>query len=286
MMRRPAVAGYFYEGRKEALLEQIKGCFLSPHGPGELPDPSGPESSTIPPPVLVSPHAGYMYSGPVAAYGYLELSRRRKPKTVVVVGPNHYGIGTDVSIYPGGRWLTPLGEVEVDRELAAKLAEQSHIFSLDEVSHTREHSIEVQVPFLQFIYSRVLFRFLPICMLDQSREAAMEVGRALAEVIADPQDFVVIASSDFTHYEPHDEAVRRDMPVIERILALDVEGFYREMERRDATLCGYGAIAAVMEYAKRKGYTRSKLLKYATSGDVSGDRSSVVGYASIAFYRE
>ena len=284
MRRRPAVAGYFYEGRRDALLEQIKGCFLSPHGPGELPDPEGPETSSIPPPVLVSPHAGYMYSGPVAAHGYLELSRRRRPRTVVVVGPNHYGIGTEVSIYPGGHWITPLGEVEIDRELASHLAELSQVFSLDELSHSREHSIEVQVPFLQFVYRRG-FKFLPVCMLDQSREVAEEVGRALAEAITDPEDFVVIASSDFTHYEPHDEAVRRDMPVIERILALDVAGFYREMERMDATLCGYGAIAAVMEYARRKGYVVSKLLKYATSGDTSGDRSSVVGYASIAFYK-
>ncbi len=284
MRRRPAVAGYFYEGRRDALLEQIKGCFLSPHGPEELPDPEGPETSSIPPPALVSPHAGYMYSGPVAAHGYLELSRRRRPRTVVVVGPNHYGIGTEVSIYPGGHWITPLGEVEIDRELASHLAELSQVFSLDELSHSREHSIEVQVPFLQFVYRRG-FKFLPVCMLDQSREVAEEVGRALAEAIPHPEDFVVIASSDFTHYEPHDEAVRRDMPVIERILALDVAGFYREMERRDATLCGYGGIAAVMEYARRKGYIGSKLLKYATSGDVSGDRSSVVGYASIAFYK-
>ncbi|MDJ0274869.1 MAG: AmmeMemoRadiSam system protein B [Aigarchaeota archaeon] len=285
MRRSPAVANYFYEGRRDALLEQVRGCFLSPHGPGELPDPKGPDVSTRVPPVLVSPHAGYMYSGPVAAHGYLELSRCRRPRTVVVVGPNHYGIGTDVSVYPGGRWITPLGEVEVDRELAAVLAETSQVFSLDELSHSREHSIEVQVPFLQFVYGDG-FRFVPICMLDQSRETAEEVGRALAEAITNPEEVVVIASSDFTHYEPHDEAVRRDMPVIERILELDVAGFYREMERREATLCGYGAIAAVMEYSRRKGYAKARLLKYATSGDVSGDRSSVVGYASIAFYKD
>ncbi|MCS7095343.1 MAG: AmmeMemoRadiSam system protein B [Thaumarchaeota archaeon] len=282
MKRRPAVASFFYSGTKQSLLEEIRRCFLSPHGPGELPE--RPMTSGEPVPVLISPHAGYMYSGPVAAHGYLELSKKKRPKTVVVVGPNHYGIGTDVSLYPGGYWSTPLGDIEIDRELVGRLASSSDIFSLDELSHKEEHSIEVQVPFVQFVFGENI-KFVPICMLDQSREAALEVGRALAAVIESPEEFAVIASSDFTHYEPHEEATRRDMAVISRILELDVDGFYSTMKTEYATLCGYGPIAAIIHYSRLKSYTKSKLLKYATSGDTGGDRSSVVGYASISFSR-
>ncbi|MCS7127172.1 MAG: AmmeMemoRadiSam system protein B [Thaumarchaeota archaeon] len=282
MRRRPAVASFFYAGTRESLLEEIRSCFLSPHGPGRLAE--RPPTSGDPAPVLISPHAGYVYSGPVAAHGYLELSKRRRPRTVLVVGPNHYGIGSDVSIYPGGRWSTPLGDIEIDGELVSRLAAASDIFTLDEVSHEREHSIEVQVPFIQFVYGEGV-KLVPVCMLDQTKEAAVEVGRALAEAIERPEEVAVIASSDFTHYEPHEEAVRRDSAVISRILNLDVDGFYRTMREVDATLCGYGPIAAVMYYAKLKSFAKTRLLKYATSGDTSGDRSSVVGYASIAFDR-
>ncbi|MEN3047284.1 MAG: AmmeMemoRadiSam system protein B [Candidatus Caldarchaeales archaeon] len=282
MRRRPAVASFFYAGTRESLSEEIRSCFLSPHGPGRLAERPPPSGDPVP--VLISPHAGYVYSGPVAAHGYLELSKRRRPRTVVVVGPNHYGIGSDVSIYPGGKWSTPLGDIEVDVELVSRLAAASDVFTLDEVSHEREHSIEVQVPFIQFVYGEGI-KFVPVCMLDQTKEAAIEVGRALAAAVERPEEVAVIASSDFTHYEPHEEAVRRDSAVISRILNLDVDGFYRTMREVDATLCGYGPIAAVIQYAKLKSFTRARLLKYATSGDTGGDRSSVVGYASIAFDR-
>ncbi|MCS7146054.1 MAG: AmmeMemoRadiSam system protein B [Aigarchaeota archaeon] len=277
--RRPAVAGYFYESSAEGLRRQIERCFTSKNGPGALPSKGGSE----PPVTLISPHAGYMYSGPVAAHGFALASRMPVPETVVVVGPNHHGEGTEVSIYPPGSWVTPLGEVEIDAELSNRLIEESDLISMDEISHIYEHSIEVQLPFLQYIYGRV--KFVPICMLNQSIEAAQHVGEVLAKTIDRSEKCLVVASSDFTHYEPHDEAVRRDMPVIERILKLDVEGFYTEMRDRRATLCGYGAIGALIWYARLKGYTEARLLKYATSGDTSGDKSSVVGYASIAFLR-
>ncbi|MCS7117507.1 MAG: AmmeMemoRadiSam system protein B [Thaumarchaeota archaeon] len=282
MKRRPAVASFFYAGTRQSLLEEVRSCFLSPHGPGELPEKPKPHGD--PTPVLISPHAGYVYSGPVAAHGYLELSKRRRPGTVIVVGPNHYGIGTDVSLYPGGYWSTPLGDIELDKELIGRLASASDVFSLDELSHEEEHSIEVQVPFVQFVFGEDV-KFVPICMLDQSKEAALEVGRALAEAVKSPEEVAVIASSDFTHYEPHEEAKRRDMAVISRILELDIDGFYRTMREVGATLCGYGPIAAIIQYSKLKSYTKSRLLKYASSGDTGGDKSSVVGYASIAFDR-
>lgn len=277
--RYPAVAGYFYESDPERLRRQIEHCFTSVHGPGSKPSKGGMN----PPTILISPHAGYMYSGPVAAHGFSQASKAPPPKTVVVIGPNHHGEGTEVSIYPPGQWVTPLGEVDIDSELANRIVEASDLISMDEYSHLYEHSIEVQLPFIQYVFGHV--RFLPICMLNQSIEAAQHVGEVLAKVIDRPGDYLVIASSDFTHYEPHEEAVRRDRAVIEKILQLDIEGFYTEMRDKKATLCGYGAIGALLSYARLKGYTTSMLLKYATSGDTSGDKSSVVGYASIAFLR-
>lgn len=278
--RYPAVAGYFYESSPDRLRKQIEECFKSRHGPGSTPtSKGGPE----PPMALISPHAGYMYSGPVAAHGFALASKGPVPETIVVLGPNHHGEGTEVSIYPPGTWVTPLGEVDIDSPLSSRLIEESDLISMDEISHVYEHSIEVQLPFLQYVFGRV--KFVPICMLNQSIEAAQHVGEALAKVIDKPESCLVIASSDFTHYEPHDEAVRRDRAVIDKILRLDIEGFYTEMRDRGATLCGYGAIGALMRYAELKGYREARLLKYATSGDTSGDRSSVVGYASIVFLR-
>ncbi|MCS7142526.1 MAG: AmmeMemoRadiSam system protein B [Aigarchaeota archaeon] len=278
--RRPAVAGLFYESTARSLADQIRACFRSPLGPGE--EPSG-EVRGGPLPVLISPHAGYVYSGPVAAHGYLLLGKLPRPKRIVVIGPNHFGIGSEVSIYPSDAWLTPLGEARIDTEMAYRISRTSDIFSLDEFSHSREHSIEVQVPFLQYIYGEITF--VPILMLDQSMEAALHVGEALSDAVDDVDGTLVVATTDFTHYEPHDEAVRRDLPVIDQLIEADVVGFYREMERRNASLCGYGAAAASLVYAARKGFKRGRLLKYATSGDVTGDKRSVVGYASIVYER-
>lgn len=277
--RKPAAAGTFYEASRDELLMQISSCFESPHGPQKLPR-SMPEMEA-PPPIIVSPHAGYMYSGPVAAHGYYELSIRKKPESIIIIGPNHYGIGTDVSIYPRDSWLTPLGEAKIDTQLVTKLSNSSEIFSLDEFSHVEEHSIEVQIPFLQYVYGEI--KFVPICILDQSILVARSVGEILAEVISEPEKILVVASSDFSHYVSHDEALRRDMPVIEKILKLNIDGFYQEIGSRKASLCGYGPIGVIMSFAQKIGYRTSKLLKYATSGDITGEKHSVVGYASIMF---
>ncbi len=277
--RMPAAAGTFYEADKDELLLQISSCFASPHGPGQR--PGAFKETNMPPPVLISPHAGYMYSGPVAAFGYFELYSRKRPESIIVIGPNHSGMGTDVSIYPHGTWTTPLGEASIDKHLVNKLLSVSDIFSLDEFSHIEEHSIEVQLPFIQYVYGEI--KFVPICMLNQSIGVAKTVGRALAEAIREPEKILLVASSDFSHYLPHEEAIKRDLPVIEKILSLDVDGFYQEIRNRKASLCGYGPIAAVMTFADKIGYRSAKCLKYSTSGDITGDKSAVVGYASIIF---
>jgi MEMO1 family protein len=275
--RSPAVAGMFYPSSAASLKKQIEECFLHSIGPGKL--PSGKINKRSHPLALISPHAGYVYSGPVAAHGYLELDGRSRPRTVVVIGPNHYGIGMDVSIYPDGVWVTPLGEVKIDSQLGRELAELSDIFSLDELSHAREHSIEVQIPFLQYVLGD--FSFLPICMLDQSIEVSLEVGRALAELLKERTGIMLVASTDFTHYEPHQVAVKKDSIALDNIRKLDVETLYRVLREVDISMCGYGPVSAVLEASRRLGASKAELLKYATSGDITGDKSSVVGYASL-----
>lgn len=274
--RVPAVAGMFYPSSPDALRRDIERCFLHRMGPGRLPKRFDGETRPL---FLISPHAGYMYSGPVAAHGYLQLESRVKPEIVVVLGPNHYGIGSSVSIYPGGEWITPLGSIKVDDAFAAELAEISYTFTLDEISHTREHSIEVQLPFLQYILGD--FKFVPICILDQSLETCIDVGRALAEALGKRKSFVVVASTDLTHYEPDEVAKRKDEMALEKIVELDSEGLYDVISEHDISMCGYGPVAAILEASRRLGARKVEVLKYATSGDITGDRDAVVGYASI-----
>jgi len=272
----PAVAGMFYPSSPESLKAEIEHSFLHRIGPGRLPRKPGGDRN---PPSLISPHAGYVYSGPVAAHGYLQLENRIKPETVVILGPNHYGVGSPVSIYPSGEWVTPLGSVKVDEKLALKLAEISDVFTLDEFSHSREHSIEVQVPFLQYVLGE--FKVLPICILDQSLETCIEVGGALAEALKNYRSFLLVASTDLTHYEPDEIAKQKDEMALQRIVELDVEGLYEVIRRHEISMCGYGPVAAVLEASKRLGASESEVLRHATSGDITGDRGAVVGYASI-----
>jgi AmmeMemoRadiSam system protein B len=227
---------------------------------------------------IVVPHAGYYYSGPVAAHAYKELAEDGMVDTAVILGPNHTGYGYPVSLWAGGSWSTPLGEVEVDKKLAQRLL--GDVIEADEIAHIHEHSIEVQLPWLQYLYGKV--RIVPITMLAQDIETARIVGKSIGQA---GDNLIVIASSDLTHYEPHSVAMEKDSSVIEAIIALDEEELYERCERLGCTMCGYGPVAAAIVAAKEmKGKTAS-LLKYATSGDTSGDFSRVVGYGSIVIRR-
>ena len=271
----PAVAGMFYPSSEEELRKEIERSFLHEIGPGRLPRTSEKKRR---PPALIAPHAGYMYSGPVAAHAYLQLEDRGVG-TAIVLGPNHYGVGTPVSIYPEGEWITPLGAIEVDRDLAVKLAKLSDVFSLDEMSHEREHSIEVQLPFLQYVLGE--FKLVPICVLDQSLETSIRVGEALSEVLKRREDLLLVASTDMTHYEPQERAKEKDSKAIAEISSLNVDGLYRTIIENDISMCGYGPVAAIIHACRKAGASGAELLKYATSGDVTGDYSSVVGYAAL-----
>jgi MEMO1 family protein len=280
LIRRPAVAGQFYEGDAEALKSQLKSCFLSNLGPGKLPTPnlhSQPRRLAG----LICPHAGYMYSGPVAASAYFELAKDGLPDTVVILGPNHTGYGSALSLVREGSWRTPLGEVTIDSEVANAILKETSLVDADELAHKYEHSIEVQLPFLQFLYGSA-FKFVPICFQMQDFDSSLEVGRALVEVL-DTKNAVVIASSDMTHYEPVKTASAKDQAALKSIVEMDAKGFYQTVEKQNITACGYAPITSLITFADGINVKDAKLLSYHNSGDVSGDYSSVVGYAAVSF---
>jgi len=278
-IRRPRVAGSFYEGNAESLKAQIKNCFLQEFGPKKHPKVN--ENGLREILGLVCPHAGYMFSGAVAANAYYELASDGKPDTVVILGPNHTGYGSALSLMNEGFWRTPLGDVEIDAETANRIVQETRLVDVDELAHRFEHSIEVQLPFLQYLYGSG-FKFVPICFQMQDLSSAVEVGKALVEVLAS-KNAVVIASSDMTHYEPQANAAAKDMAALKAVEAMDEKRFYSIIETRNVTACGYGPIATVITAAKGLGAKEAKLLCYKSSGDVTGDYSSVVGYAAVSF---
>lgn len=274
-VRTPAVAGMFYPSEKNKLTKLIEDCFLHKFGPGEKP-PKKLESKIF---GVICPHAGFVYSGPIACNSLYSISSE-SPELFIIIGPNHWGIGRSVATMKDCEWQTPLGNVEVDSESAEEISQLSKTIEPDYFSHTREHSIEVQIPILQNIFSN--FKILPILLVNQSKEVAKDVGLAIAK-IARKKNVMIIGSSDFTHYEPNEFAHEQDMALIEPILEMDVDKFYDVLQKRKVSACGYGAIASTIIACKDLGAIKGELLKYATSGDVTGDMSSVVGYGSIVF---
>ncbi len=262
-MRQPAVAGQFYPLRPENLEKELARCF------------EGLEIRERNVIGAVCPHAGYVYSGKVAAHAYATLP---KANTYVILGPNHTGYGSAVAV-SRETWKTPLGSVEVDVELADRFL--GSIIDVHELAHKYEHSIEVQLPFLQYRFGND-FKILPICMGMQDEETAIEVGNLIGRLVsASGKKVVFIASSDFTHYQSAKLAKEIDNEVISAILNLDIPGMYDRLYRRNASVCGYGTIAAMLTASKILGGSRATLLNYSNSGEISGDLNAVVGYAAI-----
>jgi len=279
--RKPSVSGIFYSSNKEQLVDELKGCFTNKiFGPGRLP-PSDQVRKIY---GMVSPHAGYLYSGSVAANGYYSVSSS-KFNNVILVGPNHYGLGSSVATTMNGIWESPIGDVMVNPQVAKDIASRAASMDFDEFAHSRDHCLEVQIPFLLFATEK--FRIVPIILTNQDEYLALELGSAISDTVNDciskGDEFMLIASSDFTHYESNSEAHRKDSQLIKSILSLDITAFYYTLRQYNVSACGYGAIATVMVAAKNLGATRGELIRYATSGDVTGDKSSVVGYSSILF---
>ena len=277
-VRRPCQAGAFYAGTEESLRDEIKKSFLHRLGPGKLPELNVMGERKIV--ALVCPHAGYMYSGPVASNGYCSLALDGKPDTLVILGPNHTGLGSGVSIMTEGSWSTPLGEARIDTELASAILKHSKLVDIDDSAHAQEHSIEVQLPFLQYVLGEK-FQFVPICMMMQNLKTSVEVGEALAKAL-EGKNGVILASSDMTHYEPQKTAEKKDQLAINAILKLDEAELQSVVESRSISMCGYGPVTAAVKASKILGAKEAKLLSYKTSGDITGDYSAVVGYASIA----
>jgi AmmeMemoRadiSam system protein B len=264
MIRESAVAGQFYPGRATQLQAQVT----------SLLDRSRPPSEAV---AAVVPHAGYGYSGPVAGAVFGRLSI---PETVVLLGPNHTGLGAPVSVWASGAWRTPLGEVEVDEALATALLKHFPPATSNEAAHRGEHSLEVQLPFLQVLRPGV--RILPIALAVDALATLLRLGEAFADLVAaHPRSVLLVASTDMTHFQPQEVAERQDRLALERVLAIDPEGLWQVVLENDISMCGYMPTAAVLAYARARGATAAELVRYETSGDRTGDRRSVVGYAGV-----
>ncbi|MEM3281696.1 MAG: MEMO1 family protein [Candidatus Micrarchaeaceae archaeon] len=273
MLRHPAVAGTFYPNDPASIRKFISNAI-------EEANLNVDASNAL---SFVAPHAGYIYSGRIAAYTYKavrDMLSRRKIDTFVIIGPNHTGYGAPVAI-SGKDWETPLGVVKNDIELSNKIAEHRFV-TIDDDAHEYEHSVEVQLPFLQMVAKEPKCTF--ICMGDQSLEAS----RALSSAIMDASNalgrsIAVIASSDFNHYESAKTAEKKDLPAIEYLTKLDYISFNSEISRSGDTACGYGPITVAAITAIERKAKKGILLKYGNSGDETKDYSSVVAYASIIF---
>ena len=267
MIRRAAVAGTFYP-EKEAILRRSVEDLL--------------EAGTVAQSAraAVVPHAGYLYSGRVAGAVY---SRLRVPETVVIHGPNHTGLGAGVAIMTYGEWETPLGPVPLDTELAQAIQSHSTSIEEDHVGHLREHSIEVQLPFLVTKCPRV--RIVPICLFSAEWPICQEVGTAVAAAVREVgRPVLLLASTDMSHYVSAEVAETRDGKALEAILALDGKRLHDTVRRERVSMCGFHPTAATLIAARELGVERAELIRYATSGDVTGDYSSVVGYAGLILW--
>lgn len=270
-MREPRFAGYFYPRYRKDLESMLASFF----------EEARKNLKKIDKKVigLVVPHAGFIYSGKTASFGYFHLPT--KIKTAVIIGPNHTGYGKKVSVYSKGKWKTPLGEVEIDEELSREIIENSRYAEEDEIAHMEEHSIEVQIPFLQYLYGNS-FKIVPICLMDQSEEVAEDLSESILKT---KKDFIIISSSDLTHYEDYKSVVRKDETIIEAIKSINLKNFYLTLRKIKATACGYGAIATLISITEKLN-GKIELVKYSTSAETSRDYEHVVGYASLISYIE
>ncbi|MFH1054897.1 MAG: AmmeMemoRadiSam system protein B [Candidatus Altiarchaeota archaeon] len=269
MIRRPAVAGQFYSGSTRGLMGEVGSCIES--GVQKV-DALG----------IVSPHAGLMYSGKVAGAVY---SRINMPGTFIIIGPDHHGLGAEFSIATEGVWRTPLGDVQVDSLLAKEVYKHSKHLKVDPFAQEREHSLEVQVPFMQYFSKD--FQIVPINLRhyapdDSFLRICEDIGNSIADVVSKVNMRVtIVASTDLTHYESQDAAKKNDKAALDAILALDAKRLFKEVGDRDISMCGYAPVAAMLTACKRLGATKAELVKYMTSGDTTGDYSAVVGYGGV-----
>ena len=266
MLRTAVVAGQFYSGNKERLLSDIEALMVA----------ATPEPSIA----LMSPHAGYVYSGAVAGKTFSQV---KIPKEVIILGPNHHGRGHAAAVYAHGAWETPLGRVEIASSLAERLLAECSMATDDYTAHIDEHSLEVQVPFLQCVSPGV--QIVPLCIDRLPLNTLLALGDGLARVISSCEEPpLLVASTDMTHYEAGEIAREKDSLALDRVLALDPEGLYEVVYENKISMCGVLPTVVMLRAALVLGATRAELVAYSNSGDVTGDQSSVVGYAGVRVF--
>ena len=258
-------------------MENLKFLFTGPLGPGQVPEVGEYDPSLV---GLISPHAGFTYSGQASAWGYAEAGNHGPRDLIVILGPNHRGSGSGISFPESEIWQTPLGEVEIDKGIEMEIARRFKSIDFDEAAHREEHSIEIQLPFLQFIYGNN-FKLIPISMWLYDLQLAKQLGSAIARAVSGRR-FMVIASSDMSHYVPSKVAAERDSLTLKEICELDEDGTWNASQRYES-LCGSAPVVSAIAAAKELGAKGGRILKYYHSGDVTGDSSAVVGYSSVAF---
>lgn len=263
-VRQPAVAGRFYPGDRAVLLDELS-SYLSP------------SQSPRPAVGCIVPHAGYVYSGQVAGAVFADIE---VPRRCLILCPNHTGRGRPLAIMSQGSWQTPLGSVDIDSQLAESLKQEFPLLNEDSDAHRSEHAIEVELPFLQ--QRRPHLTLVPIALGTGQFEVLEKLGQAVGGVLkAQNEPTLIVASSDMNHYESDRVTRVKDHKAIDRILALDARGLYDVVTREDVSMCGFGPGIVMLTAAKVLGATSAELVRYATSGDVSGDREMVVGYAGV-----
>ena len=273
-VRQPAVAGRFYPANAQHLRAEVE-TYTTARA-----DASAKSEPRIRALGCVVPHAGYVYSGHVAGAVYRRLDL---PRRLVILCPNHTGVGEPLAIMSEGSWHTPLGDVPIDEAMANELKSRMSLLAEDQEAHRYEHALEVQLPFLQVLAPG--FQFVPITVGTSNFEVLSALGVVIGSVAAEADGPVlVIASSDMNHYESDDVTRVKDRRAIDQILALDPRGLYETVHQASISMCGYGPAVVMLTAAKKLGATQAELVRYATSGDVSGDRDMVVGYAGIAVY--
>lgn len=264
MKRRPAVAGQFYPSSRSELTKQVEGFI----------DKKAEKARAV---GLVSPHAGLMYSGGVAGAVY---SRIEFPHTFIIMGPNHTGLGSPVSIMSSSEWQMPTGELNIDSSIASRIKEKMNIVEEDSMAHRMEHSLEVQLPFILYYSSTV--NIVPITLMIDSLDLCHALGDTLAEVIRKAAyPVTIIASSDMSHYETDTTARAKDKKAIERIVDMDPEGLYHTVRKEKISMCGVVPVTTMLFAARKLGAKEAVLVKYMTSGETSGDYDYVVGYSGI-----
>ena len=267
MLRSPAVAGTFYPGQPEVLSALVRECL-----------PLEGKIAPAPFRACLVPHAGYVYSGRVAGAVY---SRLVFPRRIILLGVRHFPYGEEAAILSEGAWRTPLGDAPIDRELAGRIAESCPVLVEDAVAHENEHSLEVQIPFLQVLHPG--FRFVPIALGTLDFAAVASVGQALGKILSAENDVLLLTTSDFNHYEDQATTLRKDQLAIDRILTGDAKGLFDVCRKQKISMCGLGPTVAMLTALEKAGRKSVELVAHGTSADYSGDTRRVVGYAGFLF---